>query len=189
MCAKILERLREKTLQRGAVGIHGIGRLFRIADDNSDKAIDLKNELPKLIHDIGLQINKAEMDELILHFDKNHNGFVDYEEFLGALAPPINEKRILWVNKAFDKLDADKSGVVTVKDIELVHNPKTSALIRVGKTSADQIFANMLRSYDTDAGGTITKEEFFDYYRQISASIDNDDYFITMIKGAWNLHE
>jgi Ca2+-binding EF-hand superfamily protein len=46
-------------------------------------------------------IDKTKLDELISSFGKNHDGFVDYEEFLLALAPPINERIILWVHKAF----------------------------------------------------------------------------------------
>ena len=33
----------------------------------------------------------------------------------------------------------------------------------------------------------MTKEEFEEYYNNISASIDRDDYFATMMNSAWNL--
>jgi hypothetical protein len=56
----ILPRIREKIVSRGAVGIQGLGRLFRIADDDSSRAIDLKNELPKLTGDIGLLLRRDE---------------------------------------------------------------------------------------------------------------------------------
>jgi len=32
----------------------------------------------------------------------------------------------------------------------------------------------------------VTKEEFIEYYNNISASIDRDDYFSAMIKSAWD---
>ncbi len=33
----------------------------------------------------------------------------------------------------------------------------------------------------------ITLEEFTEYYNNISASIDNDDYFALMMNNSWNL--
>lgn len=33
----------------------------------------------------------------------------------------------------------------------------------------------------------ITLEEFTEYYRNISASIDDDDYFVLMMNNSWNV--
>lgn len=33
----------------------------------------------------------------------------------------------------------------------------------------------------------MTREEFIEYYTNISATIDNEDYFTHMINSAWNL--
>ena len=35
--------------------------------------------------------------------------------------------------------------------------------------------------------GIVTFEEFCDYYADVSASIDDDDYFAEMMVGAWKL--
>jgi hypothetical protein len=39
----------------------------------------------------------------------------------------------------------------------------------------------------TDADGIVTLDEFEDYYKEISASIDDDDYFELMIRNAWRM--
>jgi len=33
----------------------------------------------------------------------------------------------------------------------------------------------------------VTKDEWIEYYNNVSASIDNDDYFDLMMNNAWNL--
>merc|ERR1711916_350587 len=38
-----------------------------------------------------------------------------------------------------------------------------------------------------DSDGLVTYEEFEDYYKEISASIDGDDYFELMIRNAWRI--
>jgi Ca2+-binding EF-hand superfamily protein len=183
----LMARIRQRIVERGAVGIKGLGRLFRIADDNANGKIDLVNELPKLMGDIGVILNKTELNELIRLLDKSGDGEISYDEFLYQMAPPLSEERIKWINKAFDKLDVDGSGQVAIQDVQAVHNPKSSELVRMGKTTANAIFANLLRSYDEDGDGLITRDEFIDYYREISPSIDNDEYFALMMKNAWKL--
>jgi Ca2+-binding EF-hand superfamily protein len=183
----LIIRIRQRIVERGAVGIKGLGRLFQIADDNSDGKIDLRNELPKLMGDIGIILNKTELVELARLLDKDESGAISYDEFLFQMAPPLSEERIKWINKAFDKLDVDGSGQVAIQDLEAVHNPKSSQLVRMGKTTANVIFGNLLRSYDADGDGLISRDEFIDYYREISPSIDNDDYFALMMKNAWKL--
>jgi Ca2+-binding EF-hand superfamily protein len=183
----LVTRIRQRINERGAVGIQGIGRLFGIADDNRDRSIDLQNELPKLMGDIGLALDKTELTELAQLLDRDHNGSISYDEFLFQMSPPLTEERILWINKAFDKLDADRSGKISIADVEAVHNAQTSELVRLGKTTASAIFANLVRSYDNDGDGLITRDEFIDYYREISPSIDTDEYFVAMIKSAWKL--
>ena len=37
------------------------------------------------------------------------------------------------------------------------------------------------------ADGRITPDEFIEYYTNISASIDNDEYFALMMNNSWNL--
>jgi len=35
--------------------------------------------------------------------------------------------------------------------------------------------------------GIITVEEFFDYFKDISATVDSDEYFEAMMRSAWKI--
>jgi hypothetical protein len=35
--------------------------------------------------------------------------------------------------------------------------------------------------------GIVTLDEFMEYYKDISASVDNDDEFVLIVKNAWKL--
>jgi Ca2+-binding EF-hand superfamily protein len=183
----LMTRIRARIVERGSTGIQGIGRLFRIADDSRDQVIDLVTELPKLMNDIGVVLNKTELTELGRLLDRDNSGTITYDEFLYQMAPPLSEERVKWINKAFDKLDTDGSGQISIADIEAAHNPAASQLVKMGKTTANAVFASLLRSYDRDSDGVITRTEFLDYYREISPSIDTDEHFVLMIKNAWKL--
>ena len=49
--------------------------------------------------------------------------------------------------------------------------------------------AEFLHTFDVggEVDGKVTKQEFENYYSNISASIDNDDYFELMIRNAWHI--
>ena len=183
----LMTRIRTRIVERGAKGIRGIARLFHIADDNADRSIDIQNELPKLMNDIGVILNRTELTELCRLLDRNGDGQISYDEFLFQMAPPLSEERIKWINKAFDKLDRDGTGVVDIADVQAIHNAKPTETLKMGKTNVSMIFTNLLRSYDDDGDGKITRDEFIDYYREISPSIDEDEYFAEMMKSAWKL--
>ena len=45
-----------------------------------------------------------------------------------------------------------------------------------------------MSQWDTqEKDGIITLDEFIEYYKDVSASIDKDEYFETMMKNAWKL--
>lgn len=41
--------------------------------------------------------------------------------------------------------------------------------------------------WETNRDGKVTYEEFCNYFAQVSASIDRDDYFELMMRNAWHL--
>jgi Ca2+-binding EF-hand superfamily protein len=179
----LLARIREKIQARGASSIQGLGRLFRIADDDGNRTLDLKNEFPKLLGDIGVLLNKTELAELGRLLDRNGDGVISYEEFIYYLAPPLNDFRLKLVNDTFDTLDRNGNGVLDIDDFRQLHalNPSSR------KSSAEALFANFLSYFDTNKDGTISRQEFVDYYREINPSIPNDEYFEVLIRAAWKV--
>ncbi len=59
-------------------------RMFQIFDDNRDRKLDL-DEFKKGINDYGLAYSKDEVIELFRAFDNDHNGSINFDEFLEKL--------------------------------------------------------------------------------------------------------
>lgn len=79
-----IEVLRAKCLARGATGIGGLARLFKIMDDDKNRKLDF-DEFRKGVSEYGLGYSKEEIYEIFLLFDKDGTGFIDFEEFLEKL--------------------------------------------------------------------------------------------------------
>eukprot|EP00180_Rhodochaete_pulchella_P000135 Plantae.Rhodophyta-Rhodochaete_pulchella.ctg1088.p1 GENE.Plantae.Rhodophyta-Rhodochaete_pulchella.ctg1088~~Plantae.Rhodophyta-Rhodochaete_pulchella.ctg1088.p1 ORF type:complete len:133 (+),score=30.27 Plantae.Rhodophyta-Rhodochaete_pulchella.ctg1088:295-693(+) len=57
-----------------------------------------------------------------------------------------------------------------------------------GKLTVEEALAEFMSQWEGGkADGKITKDEFLDYYKDVSASIDEDDYFELMIRNAWHI--
>ena len=184
----IMARIRERITERGAVGIRGIGRLFRIADDDGSRSIDLYNELPKLLGDIGVLLNKTEIAELGRMLDRNGDGQITYDEFVYHFAPPLNKFRQDAVNRAFDYLDKNGNGILEVEDLRMNYPTVANPTRTVRRISPQEVmFQSVLSTFDKNGDGHITREEFLDYYREQSPNIDNDEHFALLLRNAWAL--
>lgn len=183
-----IEILRAKCLARGANGIKGLSRLFKIMDDSKDHRLDF-DEFRKGVSEYGFNYSKAEYQELFNAFDENHSGFIDFDEFLERLRPPMNKSRTDLIIKAYNKLDKNGDGKVTVQDLKGVYNVSKHPKFLNGEWSEDQILRKFLDTFDTKGqeDGVITREEFINYYASVSASIDNDAYFDLMMRSNWKL--
>ena len=57
-----------------------------------------------------------------------------------------------------------------------------------GEMSKKDILLDFMKQWDVhDKDNKVTYEEFEDYYKDVSASIDGDDYFEFMMRSAWKL--
>lgn len=188
-----IDKFRAKLLSRGTKGIIGIQRQFKIFDDDNSKTIDFE-EFVKAVKDFKVDLSQNEIKVVFGSFDRDGTGSIDYDEFLRCIRGEMNERRKKIALQAFNKLDRDNSGILDINDIKYVYNAKNHPEVRSGKKTEEDIFGEFLETFETHHNilkGTrdrrITKEEWIEYYNNVSMSIDSDEYFETMMTNAWKL--
>ncbi|ELT95363.1 hypothetical protein CAPTEDRAFT_222663 [Capitella teleta] len=179
-----LERLRAGVMSRGVTGIKTIGVLFRRIDQNGDKKLHFY-EFDDAINEYGIEADAATKQECFNEMDIEGNGVVSFDEFLIALRPPLSESRLDLINQAFDKLDASGTGEVTVCDLKGVYSADYHPKFQSGEWTEEEVFQYWLQQFGGDEDGTVSREDFVNYYVGVSSSIDDDDYFVEMMKSAW----
>lgn len=183
----LIAEVKAKILQRSSGGIKGIARIFKAMDDNGNRQLDVEDFRWGFI-DYGFNLTQEEAQHLVNHFDRDGNGTVSYDEFLRALKGQLNESRKVWIKAAYDKLDVNKDGQVTLADIAQIYDASEHPEVKEGKKTPDQVFQEFMSQWDTqEADGIVTFAEFCEYYEGVSCSIDRDDYFEVMMKNAWKL--
>jgi Ca2+-binding EF-hand superfamily protein len=81
---ELLEQVRNKIVSRGARGINGIKRVFKIMDDNDSKTLDF-NEFQKALNDFRIAVPPEDYQRLFGLFDSDRSGEINYDEFLRAI--------------------------------------------------------------------------------------------------------
>ena len=108
----------------------------------------------------------------------------------------MNAFRKQLVRRAFDKLDGNGNGIIELDDIKKVYNAKFHPEVKSGKKTEDEVLGEFLDTFElhhslknpNDKDRKINIKEFNEYYNNVSASIENDQYFELMITNAWNLN-
>ncbi|CDW76005.1 ef hand family protein [Stylonychia lemnae] len=184
----VLNRLREQLLARGSTTIRGLGRTFRQLDSyDGNRKVDA-GEFFVGMQENGVRITKAEADALLSYFDTDSDGHINFDEFLVGIRGKMNAKRQAMADKAFLKFDKDGNGCIEAADLKGVYNTSFHPKVISGEMTEDQVFLEFLANFgDKNKDGKIQREEWNDYYSAVSASIDNDDHFVQLMKTAWKL--
>ncbi|CAH1130290.1 unnamed protein product [Ceutorhynchus assimilis] len=182
------QRLRLLCLSRGAQGILGLGRVFRRMDKDGKKDLSLE-EFSLGLKEMQLQISDEEIQEMFDNCDIDGTGTINIDEFLFQIRPPLSDARKNIIKEAFDKMDKAHEGEITIGALKRVYNVDSQPRYISGEDSREDILDKLLDNFDHDAtrDGKVTKEEFFNYYAAISASIENDCYFNLMMRQAYKL--
>jgi hypothetical protein len=139
--------------------------------------------------DQGVDLTQNELNQAFSYFDQNKDGFIDIDEFVIGMADEMNKRRLDLVRLAFDSLDTDGSGDVTVEEVAAIYDVSHHPDVISGKITPRQAIQNFMKHWEGNdsADGLLTLPEFQKYYKGISASIDDDDYFELMIRNAWRI--
>ncbi len=194
--------------QRGAGGVIGLAKKFKIMDDNSNGTLDI-NEFKKAMKECKISdISDKAIAHLFRYFDKDDSGSINYDEFLVGIRGVLSARRLELVNLAFTILDKDGSGVVDIKDIQGVYSARSHPDVIGGRRTEEEILTEFIDNFNivkknivvkgvsngkkpvpekAVAKGAITREMFVDYYSNLSSSIDSDDYFELMIRNSWHI--
>lgn len=186
--AMIMDKVKAVLLERNGVhGIRGLGRMFRIIDDGGDGGLD-REDFKWGLYDYGVRISDQEFTMLLDAFDTNGDGVISFDEFLVALRGDMSPARLAVVQEAFEKLDVTGDGKVTLADLEKLYDASHHQEVLQGKKTQEEVLSDFLSQWDTiDQDGVVSLEEFQRYYRDVSASVDTDEYFEQMVRNAWRL--
>lgn len=183
----LLKDIKNKLLERGSYGIRGLARIFKILDNDGGRKLDVHEFQDGLI-DYGIHITEEQAQLCLKKFDRNKDGQVDFDEFLRYLKGDINSFREGFIRQAYNKLDINGDGSVTLDDIAKIYDASFHPDVLSKKKTPEEVYREFMSQWDTEvADGIVTFDEFMEYFKDVSASIDTDEYFEVMMRNAWKI--
>lgn len=143
----LLDMIRNKMKSRGARGILGLGRLFKIYDDSGNFSLDIE-ECTKAFSELRLGLSDEQRKRAFKIFDRDGSNTINYEEFLRTIRGEMNDFRKAIAMKAFNIMDKDGSGVIGITDVKGVYNATKHPEVIAGKKTEDEVLFEFLDTFE-----------------------------------------
>ena len=192
-----LNILKDIIRQRGSRGILGMRRCFMIYDEDNSRVLTFEN-FYKYITNFLIPLSRNQAAALFKLYDIQNTGEINYDSLINELLGKFSESRRNLINSAFNKLDNTRKGVINMNIIRGGFIPKGHPDVVNGKKTEQEVLAEFLDNFDyhfnllnqgrNPDDEEITNQEFIDFYRYISAGIEDDSFFSKMIIGVWGLN-
>lgn len=147
------------------------------------------DDLKQKLHEHHLYMNDKDIRRVLRLWDRDGNDTLNFDDFLIGIKGKLNTARREKVGEAFNILDEDRSGTIEFAEIKSKYNAKSHPDVKLGKKTEDQVLAEFVKVYEGDRSNgdnQITKDEFEEYYRGLSANIESDRMFIGMMNRSWD---
>lgn len=190
----VIGKVQAEFRRRGRGSFAGLGKRFRIMDDDRNGHIDY-DEFMKAMIELNLPASETELQLIWHELDKDGSGSASFDELVSLIGGRLTGRRQRAVKALFNNLDANKNGVIQVDDLKLRLDPAAIAgkISRFKTANTDEVMNDFLENFRKLVGGAVIGEisyqEFEHYYEGISASVDNDTYFEEILRRAWCLPE
>jgi Ca2+-binding EF-hand superfamily protein len=182
----VIDALKAKIVEDG-LGVRGFIRILKRMDRDGTASLN-HAEMEEGLRLYGVLLDPKDLNEIMMYFDNDGTGAISIYEVKVGLAGKMNERRQALVSKAFALLDKTGDGVCTLEDFQMAYDASQHPLVKEGRMTEDEALLEFMEVFETgDADGIISVDEFDDYYNDLSAAIDNDDYFELMIRNAWHI--
>lgn len=105
-------------------------------DDDGSKSLS-RQEFEKACRDFKVEIPSEDIGTVFQAFDINRDGTIQYDEFLRIIRGELTDYRRSLVERAFQKLDRDGSGIIEVADLIGVYNGKKHPAVVEGRKTEE----------------------------------------------------
>jgi len=158
--------------------------------NNSGISLD---DLHSIFQEMRINISLSDLSVLFNVLNGNENKIISSDQLINLIKGNLDERRKLYIIGIFANLDTEKKGEVTISFLKSKYNAKKHPDVLNGTKSQEEAFEQFCYSldlycelYGLQKNGSLSFENFVDYYSGVSSCMPDDVYFEDMLNGVWN---
>ena len=168
-----------------------------------------REDLKACLSDWGIKVPFSYLDIIINQCDYNNTGLININDFFILIRGEINEKRKNLILNIYQKLDIHHENIINIEQLKKEFDGSKHPLVSIGGYSKNEALKHILNYFEHNNTTTsnknnntgnsssimkntstkavvvnkVTYEKFYNYYADLSATIDDDDYFADILMG------
>ena len=188
-----IDIFRDKLGAKGIITVTNFVAQLKQYDRKGDKELPY-SDFVEIIQNTKVIISEEEILDLFSDFCKENDNIINYEIFLNKLFIELNPRRENIVKVAFDKLDTEKGGIINLSDIKTFFSSKNCPLVSAALMSEEEFYNSFIESFLTHHNlyrsakiKKVNYNEFYDYYKFFSITVNDDYLFEETVISSWKL--
>lgn len=186
----LMNKFRDYLIQMGTdgMGFCTLQMHFHSFDRDMTKMIH-PEEFRLCLQKMNFQFDDQEMSMLFSLFDVYGYGYMNYEEFMMCCRGQIHPRRRQLIAWAWYTIDYNKEGWVDPEEIIGRFNSAMHPDCKSGFKTPQECFRDFMKAFEVsgEIPGKVTRMEFENYFYNVSASVERDEYFEDLMRSCWNL--
>eukprot|EP00892_Ulva_mutabilis_P003023 jgi/Ulvmu1/12721/UM095_0025.1 len=183
------DAFRAALAHRGTDTLVRLGKKFFIMDDDHSHSLSYE-EFKKGLREGGIKLEEQDLQALFRHFDTDCSGYISFDELLFGVRPDMSDSRKNLVLNVFKQMDINNDGALTVQDVSGRYDCSLHPEVVAGARTEVEVLQAFLAGFDGSMGSksaVVTPEKFLAHYNNVSASVEDDEYFELMMRNCWHL--
>lgn len=180
----IITTVRESIRRRGVDAFWNLREFLRVVEKRlvAPGKVD-RLDLRAALLEWGISLPVRYLDTILDQVDSGRMGLIDIRDFMDIVRGPISNSRLAIMKRVFSQLD-DRQESVAVADFKRRFRGEDHPLVSMGGFSEAQALDHMLRSFEVNNKPVVkvSVNMFIDYYGDLSAAIDDDQYFEAIMR-------
>ena len=189
---KLFQCLKSKINVNNGITYYSFMKELKNYQNPINKTINVNN-MHFVLRNLGIPFKFYDLIQIFKSIGELNSDKINTNELLKLIRGEINLKRKTSLENVFKMNDKNKMGKISIEEMKSLYNSSMHPDVYLGYKKQEEVYTEFCFTFDVfcdfyDIKDYINCDQFIDYYKGISASICDDNYFDDIINGVWDIN-